>query len=97
MLTSNTIFLPNIILDESNYSNWLFRLESFLRGLSLYGYVDGSIPCPAESILATDGTTKTVNPEYVLWKSKDQNVINMIGQTLSVRAMSCAVGSNTAA
>ncbi|GAB2267282.1 hypothetical protein Dimus_038662 [Dionaea muscipula] len=93
----NAIFLPNVILEESNYSVWVFRLESFLKGLSLYGHIDGTSACPAQFVLGSDGTSTTMSAAYVTWKAQDQSIINMIGQTLSPRAMSCVVGSTTAA
>ncbi|KAM5554367.1 hypothetical protein ABKV19_022642 [Rosa sericea] len=89
--TQSTVYLPNILLDESNYPTWLFRLESFLRGQNLYGYVDGSTSCPAQYV-----DNNVASPEYVNWKIQDQSIVNMIGQTLSPVAMSCAVGSKSA-
>ncbi|GAB2274200.1 hypothetical protein Dimus_039072 [Dionaea muscipula] len=93
---TTAVFLPNVLLDEDNYPTWLFRVESFLRGLNLFGYIDGSIPCPAERLNATDGTS-TLSPAYSTWKTQDQYIINMIGQTLSPMAMKSAVGSKSSA
>ncbi|PRQ40037.1 putative transcription factor interactor and regulator CCHC(Zn) family [Rosa chinensis] len=94
--TQTTVYLPNILLDESNYPTWLFRMESFLRGQNLFGFVDGSIPCPPQCVLSTDGTTSTPSADYITWKTQDQSIVNMIGQTLSAVAMNCAVGSKSA-
>jgi hypothetical protein len=96
MASQSSIFLPNVLLDESNYAVWNFRLESFLRGLSLFQYVDGSCLSPNERILDADSVTNIINPAFVEWKTMDQSVINMLSQTLSSRAMSCAVGSKSA-
>lgn len=93
--TQTTVYLPNILLDETNYPSWLFRLEAFLKGQNLYGYVDGTIPCPPQLIRSSDGTT-VINPEYDAWKTQDQSVVNMIGQTLTPVATNCAVGSRSA-
>ncbi|XP_062011675.1 uncharacterized protein LOC133728301 isoform X2 [Rosa rugosa] len=71
-------------------------MESFLRGQNLFGFVDGSTPCPAQFVLASDGSTNTISVEYISWKTQDQSIVNMIGQTLSVVAMTCAVGSKSA-
>lgn len=43
----------------------------------------------------TDGTN-VINPEYEAWKTQDQSVVNMLGQTLSPIATNCAVGSRYA-
>ncbi|GAB2277905.1 hypothetical protein Dimus_039257 [Dionaea muscipula] len=79
------VFLPNIILDESNYPCWLFRLESFLKGHKLYEYVDGTKPYPPSSEAQA----------YSEWQIADQNVINVLGQTLGPAAIRCVVGSKT--
>lgn len=47
-------------------------------------------------MLASDGSTSTLSTEYDAWKTQDQNVINLLGQTLSTKAMSCVVGSQSA-
>lgn len=93
-ITQTTVFLPNILLDETNYPSWFFLLESFLKGQKLYGFVDGTVPCPPPYVLDEIGNS-VVNPEYEAWCTQDQSIINMIGQTLSSAATSCAVGSKT--
>lgn len=90
-----TVYLPTILLDDTNYPSWFFRLEAFLKGQNLFGFVDGSLPCPAKFVLDSDGNS-TLNSEYEAWCIQDQSIINMIGQTLSSAATSCAVGSKTA-
>ncbi|KAM5580016.1 hypothetical protein ABKV19_009651 [Rosa sericea] len=94
--THTTVYLPNILLDATNYPTWLFRMESFLRGQNLFGFVDGSTPCPQQFVLASDGSTNTISVDYITWKTQDQSIVNMMGQTLSVVAMTCAVGSKSA-
>lgn len=90
-----TVYLPTILLDETNYPSWFFRLESFLKGQKLYGFVDGTVPCPPKCILDSSGNS-VPNPEFEVWCTQDQSIVNMIGQTLSSAATSCAVGSKTA-
>lgn len=41
--TQTTIYLPTIFFDETKYLTWLFRLEFFVKGQNLYGFVDGSV------------------------------------------------------
>lgn len=66
--TQTTVYLPTILLDETNYPTWLFRLESFLKGQNLYGFVDGSLPCPSQLVCDVDGS-HVINPEYEAWKT----------------------------
>ncbi|PRQ52801.1 putative RNA-directed DNA polymerase [Rosa chinensis] len=91
---STIVFLPNILLDETNYPTWLFRMESFLRGQNLFGFVDGTNPCPPQFIRASDGSSSTISVDFISWKTQDQSIVNMIGQTLSPVAMTCALKSN---
>ncbi|KAL6222940.1 hypothetical protein ACLB2K_006330 [Fragaria x ananassa] len=95
-MLQTTVFLPNIILDESNYSAWLFRWEHFLESQNLDGFVDGSISCPPQFVLAPDGFTNVLSRDYLAWKIQDKNIVNMMGQTLSPIAILCAVGSKSA-
>lgn len=81
-ITQTTVYLPNIILDETNYPSWLFRLEALLKGQNLFGFVDGSIPCPSQ-FRRTDDGINIISTEYEAWKTQDQSVVNMLGQTLS--------------
>lgn len=90
-----TVYLPTILLDETNHPSWFFRVESFLKGQKLYGFVDGTVPCPPKCILDSSGNS-VPNPEFEVWCTQDQSIVNMIGQTLSSAATSCAVGSKTA-
>lgn len=91
-----TVYLPNVLLDESNYPTWLFRMEAFLNGQNCYGFVDGSCPCPPQYVTSSDGSTHTLSADYVAWKTQDQSIVNLLGQTLSPVAMSCVVGSHSA-
>lgn len=92
--TQTRVYLPTIFLDETNYPIWLFRLESLLKGQNLYGFVDGTLPCASQFVRATNGSN-VLNPEYEAWKTQEQIVVNMLGQTLSPIALTCIVGSRS--
>lgn len=68
--TQTTVYLSTIFLDETNYPTWLFRLESFLKRQNLYGFVNGSLPCPPQFVHDVDGSN-ILNPEYEAWKTQD--------------------------
>lgn len=68
-------------------------MEAFLNGQNFYGFVDGSYPCPPQYVPSVNGSTQTLSSEYIAWKAQDQSLVNMIGQTLSLVAMSCDIGS----
>ena len=42
-----TIFAyMNVKLDDSNYLNWHFQMQFLLESNGIFGFVDGSHPCP---------------------------------------------------
>lgn len=71
-------------------------MEAFLNGQNSYGFIDASYPCPPQYVTSANGSTCTVSADYVAWKTHDQSIVNIIGQTLSPVAMSCVVGSHFA-
>ncbi|KAM0038591.1 putative RNA-directed DNA polymerase [Helianthus debilis subsp. tardiflorus] len=79
-------------LSSSNYGHWKLMLQPFLVTHSLFGYVDGSIPCPPSTIAVssatgkdTEGTASTVQPNlnYTNWLSNDAHVRMLIMSTIS--------------
>jgi hypothetical protein len=58
------VILPNILLDASNYPNWVFRLEFFLKRQNLFGFVNDSITCPPQFDPSYDGPS-VISTEYV--------------------------------
>lgn len=56
----------NIIkLTSTNYLSWKLQIEAILIGYDLYKFIDGSHPCPHQTISAND--TETLNPDYLPW------------------------------
>ncbi|MFS7966263.1 putative transcription factor interactor and regulator CCHC(Zn) family [Helianthus anomalus] len=56
-------------------------IEPFLVSHNLFGYVDGTIPCPQQQV--TTGTTTTDNPSYLPWVANDAHVRLLITSTVS--------------
>ncbi|XP_022020042.1 uncharacterized protein LOC110920115 [Helianthus annuus] len=56
-------------------------VEQFLISHNLFGYVDGTIPCPSSKV--TTGTTTTDNPSSAPWISNDAHVRMLIISTVS--------------
>ncbi|KAJ0857667.1 putative RNA-directed DNA polymerase [Helianthus annuus] len=68
-------------LKPTNYGYWKQMLEPFLISHNLFGYVDGTIPCPPSKV--TTGTTSTDNPSYSPWVKNDAHVRLLITSTIS--------------
>ena len=85
---SNLVTFANlnpIKLTRDNYPIWLPQIGPHLKGGNVYGYVDGSIPCPPEFIETTKDfvITKTTNPAYQTWQMQDQIILGTINSAIS--------------
>ena len=99
ILVTLTNFNP-IKLTMDNYPFWLPQIVPRLKWGNLYGYVDGSIPCPPPTITtpneAVDSASNTTddaavstspNPAYQIWKMQDQIILSVINSTLSEKLL----------
>ncbi|XP_068312577.1 uncharacterized protein [Pyrus communis] len=59
VLISSVSSSVNVKLDESNYLGWHFQMELLLEGHSIIGFVDGSMPCPAQFCHESSGDSAT--------------------------------------
>ncbi|GAV63712.1 UBN2_3 domain-containing protein, partial [Cephalotus follicularis] len=71
--TESVHHLLSIKLTETNYLSWKTQMLSFLRGQKLYGFVDGSTPCPPSSDTAA----------YDKWQQQDNNLMSLLVGSLS--------------
>ena len=97
-LVSSISASVNVKLDESNYLNWNFQIQLLLESNGIFGFVDGSHPCPASTTSygnnASFSSSSDVEcDELMVWKMHDRAVMQLITATLSPVAMSCAIGS----
>ena len=77
-------------------------MKLLLESNDIYGFVDGTRPCPAPM---DDFGTNVSNPnspssdiecdDVMIWKMHDRAVMQLITATLSPVAMSCAIGSGS--
>lgn len=54
--------LPLKLTGSSTFTTWKAQLEMLLHGHDLYGYLDGSVQTPSQTITETNKTIP--NPEY---------------------------------
>ncbi|XP_019193791.1 PREDICTED: uncharacterized protein LOC109187873 [Ipomoea nil] len=81
-------------LTATNYLFWRAQLVPFLRGQNLYGYVDGTLPCPPETLAGTS-TTPAINPLHAIWVQQDQSILSMLMSSMAEEVLYLAVGHNT--
>jgi hypothetical protein len=76
-------------LTSTNYPVWLPQIVSHLKGGNIYGYVDGSTPCPSPTVTSTkDGvSTTSPNPAFLHWSMQDQLLLGAINSVLSEKML----------
>ena len=70
-------------LTATNYAAWRIQFNSLLFGYDLFGYVDGSTPCPPAKITQPNSDVSAPNPDYLFWFRQDQLLLNAIVGSLS--------------
>ncbi|KAI5322241.1 hypothetical protein L3X38_031313 [Prunus dulcis] len=73
--------IVTIKLNMTNYPLWLAQICLILGSHDLFGYVDGSVPCPPKHLPATN--TSLLNPVYLNWVQQDQTILSWINNSLS--------------
>ncbi|KAK9047893.1 hypothetical protein SSX86_033145 [Deinandra increscens subsp. villosa] len=95
-------------LNQDNYGYWKTLITPFLITNGLYGYVDGSIPCPPATITVTTTpavataeettsvtTAVTSNPQHPIWVANDAHVRMLLLSTISESAFLHVQGTTT--
>lgn len=72
-------------LSPTNYGYWKAMIQPFLITNGLFGYVDGTIPCPMPLIASSgkEGEAATPNPSHAIWISNDAHVRMLLMSTIS--------------
>ncbi|XP_019157527.1 PREDICTED: eukaryotic translation initiation factor 3 subunit F-like [Ipomoea nil] len=93
----------SVKLTSRNYLFWRTQLVPFLSGQGLFGFVDGTYPCPsvAPAVAVSPGATvvESVVPDpsvaRAAWLQQDQAVLSKLISSLSKEVMHHAVGRTT--
>jgi hypothetical protein len=81
-------------LDEHNYLLWLSQVVPTLKSHELMGIVDGSDPCPPQTIPDAEGKDVS-NPAYAIWVKKDQFLLSWINVNLAEYVLATVYGLHT--
>jgi hypothetical protein len=68
-------------LSSENFILWKAQVLGVVRGVRLYGYLDGTIKVPTKEIHVQlqDNTRKTEeNPAYTAWYAQDQQLLSFL-------------------
>ena len=77
---------PDVLLNGQNYKAWSSTMRLHLRGLKLWGHVDGSRTAPPHPAAtsemspgSTDSTGDSSFPAWVKWQDDDSRAVAIIG------------------
>lgn len=85
----NISLLVSIKLDQSNYELWLAQFLPVLKSNNMFGFVDGTKPCPVQYKLEDDGKlSNIIDPAHLEWEQKDQVLLSWINATLTPSVLS---------
>ncbi|KAI3765927.1 hypothetical protein L2E82_15974 [Cichorium intybus] len=85
-------------LSPTNYGFWKTMIQPFLVTNNLFGYIDGSVPCPDPTIPAAEKATTTEpqpNPSYTAWLANDAHVRMLLLSTISESSYPHAHGTTS--
>lgn len=70
-------------LNSTNYCAWRAQFDSLLIRYDLYGFVDGSRPCPSATFTGPNFDVSIPNSAYSLWIRQDKLLLNAIIDSLT--------------
>jgi hypothetical protein len=71
---------------QTNYLVWKLAILPIIKSQDLYGYIDGSIKSPPQTVTSIEDTVKIVsqNPNWLQWHMRDQLVLSILISSLTV-------------
>nr|TKR83789.1 hypothetical protein D5086_0000265600 [Populus alba] len=81
LITINTTAQTPLKLTSTNYLSWKLQFETLFIGYDLIGYIDGSTPCPPNTIIID--TVTMPNPSHKLWIRQDKLLLNALIGSIS--------------
>jgi len=82
---SNTHQVVSLKLTNTNYLYWRMQMRPYLLGQDVFLFVDGLVSCPPSHVSdSSDGSSSTINPSFLRWKTQDQLILSALLSFLSV-------------
>ncbi|OVA03809.1 Alcohol dehydrogenase superfamily [Macleaya cordata] len=88
----------HVKLNSTNYLLWQSYFSVYLRGHQLYGFVDGTNPCPPRTLPTAEKNAEGIVPEnsaYTEWVKQDQLLLSAIFSSITEGVHTQLVGSLT--
>ena len=97
LLLSNMSNMMIVKLDNTNYIVWKHQISMVLETYSLYELLEEPQLVLEKFLKDLSGSyTAIVNPDFLIWKSKEKALLTFISSTLSPSVLALTVGCATA-
>ena len=97
LLLSNMSNMMTVKLDNANYIVWKHQITMVLETYSLYELLEEPQLIPEKFLKDLSGSyTTIVNPDFLIWKSKEKALLTFISSTLSPSVLALTVGCASA-
>lgn len=90
-LIANIHSFVTLKLDSHNYVLWRAQMEHALKANNFFGFVNGTIPCPASGASRT-AEISVLEPDSTLWKIVDSQLVSCLIATLSATTLPLILG-----
>ena len=97
LLLSNMSSMMTVKLDYGNYIAWKHQIEAILETYSMIDVIDDSVIAPDRFLKDSSGNfTTEINPSFISWKNREQDMFTFINSTLSPSILSLIVEQKSA-
>jgi hypothetical protein len=83
------------MLTRSNFPLWRALVVFALKGAQLSEFHNGDVVAPAVTLIADDKKTKVPNPEFAIFVTKQQQVLNFPFSSLSKEMLELVASCST--
>ena len=97
LLLSNMSNMMTVKLDNTNYIVWKHQISMIIETYSLFELLEEPQIVPKKFLRDSFGNyTMIVNPDHLIWKSKENALLTFISSTLTPSILALTIGCATA-
>ena len=97
ILLSNMANMTTIKLNNTNYIVWMHQITMVLEIYSLFELIEEPRLIPNQYLQDLSGAyTAVVNPDFLVWKSKEKALLTFMSSTLTPSILALTVGCSSA-
>ena len=93
LLLSNMANMMTVKLENTNYIIWKYQISMVLETYSLFELLEEPQLIPEKFLKDLFGVSTTIlNPDYLLWSSKEKALLTFMSSTLSPSILALTIG-----